>query len=380
LATPKVVRLINEANSLRVLFESGPMTRAELARRLGVTKSTIANVTAGLIAADLICDFETDEATKSIGRPGTRIGIDPKGAYFAGAEIGVDRISVALLDLTAAIAGKTSIPENCRALGVDQILDRIEHLIIAICGTNSLPYQRIRGLGVSVPAFLTRDGVVARAPNLGWRDLALLKRVQQRFPWPSTIENDANASALAEWHLSPRPRDHNLLMILLESGIGGGLVSEGRIVRGAHGFANEIGHILSSNGSTPVPWEDIVGKRGLLQSYSERCGRNATIDGLRDAIIRQEHAAVATAQHWARSLAHGIASLVYIHDPEEIVVGGELAAIFTEMADVVQHELCRNLLSGYPVPKISISRFSPYSCAIGAATIMHSNLFDSDLA
>jgi predicted NBD/HSP70 family sugar kinase len=379
LATPKVVRQINEANSLRMLFESGPMTRAELARRLGVTKSTIANVTAGLIAANLICDFETEEATKSIGRPGTRIGIDPKGAYFAGAEIGVDRISVALLDLTAAIAGKVSVPENCRALGIDQVLDRIDRLIFAICRTNSLAHQRIRGLGVSVPAFLTRDGVVARAPNLGWRDLPLLNRLRQRFPWPAAIENDANASALAEWRLTPRPREHGLLMILLESGIGGGLVSEGRIVRGAHGFANEIGHILLSRGGAPVSWEDIVGKRGLLQSYGERCGRNSTIDELHNAIVREERAAVATAHDWARSLAHGMASLVYIHDPEEIVIGGELAVIFTEVADVVQHELCRNLLSGYPLPKIFISQFSPYTCAIGAATIMHSNLFDGDL-
>jgi predicted NBD/HSP70 family sugar kinase len=382
LATQAIVRQINEIKTLRALFEGGPLTRAEIARRLGVTKSTTSNVVAGLVAGGLVRDFEMP-MPEVRGRPGTKVGLNAEGAYFIGAEIGVDRINVVLLDLAARVVGRKLAEADCTVLAVDPVLDLIQTMANALWEEHGVPSNLARGLCVALPGFMTREGVLLGTPRLGWRGFSLAAKLAERFSCPIAVENDANAFAFAEWYLTPALRERDLILVLLETGVGGGHISGGHLVRGAHGTAGEIGHMPLAGQApdrlraTPSSWEDIVGKASLLAA-AKQCGAgyDSTTD-LCAAMQRGEPEAVDLVQLWARWLARGLAALAHIHDPDEIIIGGELTMLFEGASEVVEQELRRGLLAHFPVPRLSASRFQSHGCAIGAAAIMHASLFSA---
>jgi len=382
MATPTIVRQINELETLRALRDRAPMTRADVARQLGVTKSTITKVIAGLVDAKLVSEDATAfEETTRIGRPGTYLRLNPDGAYFAGAEIGVDRLSLVLLDLTAqAVASRSRVFDTPNASPEDA-LDQIKATLTAVCRENRLPLAKIAGLCVSVPGFVGADSVLISAPKVGWRNVPMKQLLDRRFATPTAVENDANVSAFAEWYLTPALRNNEILFILLESGVGGGLIASGKLVRGAHGLAGEVGHMPVAysefDGYRPAPlaWEETIGKAGLLKAYANRGGKLLSIAGLRDAIRAEEAAAVDIAATWARWLARGIATLVFAHDPDTVVIGGELASIFAEVSLLIDKELASMLPDRFPAPRLIASRFLSDGCAIGGAAVMHAARF-----
>lgn len=386
MATPTIVRQINELTTLRALFEKGPMTRAEIARELGVTKSTITKVIAGLVEEKLVRESASrDDAGSRIGRPGTYLGINPEGALFAGAEIGVDRLSVVLLDLTAKVVGSRQASHDTPRSSPEQVLDEISTILATLCNETRLPAARLRGLCVSVPGFVSLDSVLLSAPRVGWREVPMQALLGERFAVPTAVENDANVSAFAEWYLTPTLRSREILMILLESGVGAGLIASGQLVRGAHGLAGEVGHIpvaypqIDGYRSKPLAWEDAVGKAGLLKAYSDRGGSLQTVPGLREALRAGEPAAVETAAGWGRWLARGLAALVFAHDPDAVVIGGALSVVFAEIQKAVEAELEALLPDGFPLPQLMPSQFQLDGCAVGAAALMHARQFATDV-
>jgi predicted NBD/HSP70 family sugar kinase len=378
-ATPAIVRQINERKTLRALFEQGGMTRAEIARHLSLTKSTVGNVVGPLIRSGLVKECET-RSVEARGRPGTNLGLNPAGAYFLGAEIGVDRLMVVLLDLAAVVRGRTAIEMDCRGATVDTVLDQLQAMVATVCRKASLAETAIKGLCVTVPGFITREGTILGLPLLGWRKVALGDALSRRFSWPVAVENDANASAFAEWYLTPSLRDRELLLILLESGVGAGHISAGRIVRGAHGTAGEVGHmqfgerVLDGFRSDGLPWESVIGKAALLAA-AKPGGGYASIGGLRAGLAAREAAACDLCRAWARWLARGLAALACVHDPDDIILGGELARLFVDVRDVVEETLCHSLVADFPLPRLCVASFPTDGCAMGAAAIMHSRLF-----
>jgi predicted NBD/HSP70 family sugar kinase len=384
MATPTIVRQINELGTLRILFERGPLTRADIARELGVTKSTITKVTAGLIEAGLVRNHASlGEDSGRIGRPGTYLSLNPEGAYFAGLEIGVDRLGLAVLDLTAKVVASASRPYETPGASPEKVLDEAQGMLAEACQKTHLPLAKINGLCVSVPGFVGLDGVLLNAPKVGWRDVPIKQMLEQRFTFPTAAENDANVSAFAEWYLTPGLQSSEILFILLESGVGGGLIASGKLVRGAHGLAGEIGHMpvayAQSDGYRPTPlqWEDAIGKAKLLKAYADRGGTLLSVAGLREAMRAGDPAAVDTVATWARWLARGISGLVFAHDPDSVVVGGELASVFVDVSAAVASELKAMLPEGFPAPALFASRFQSDGCATGAAAVMHAKRFSN---
>src|ERR1700729_3001060 len=125
MATSSIARQINELKVLRTLFEGGPMTRAEVARRLDLTKSTMTNVIGSLIAENLIRDSAMHAGRGKVGRPGIQVGVNAAGAYFIGVELRVGHIKVAALDLDAHLVGGRVLVEEGVPLEPIATLDRL---------------------------------------------------------------------------------------------------------------------------------------------------------------------------------------------------------------------------------------------------------------
>ena len=340
----------NGGRVLRYLFASGPTTRAALARGLGLTRAAMTDL-AGSLTADGLLEEDRVAPQSGRGRPGQLIRLRPDAAHFVGAEIGVERLVVTVIDLAGTVRARVELPGSLVGLALETVLQRLAGLVSSC--RHAAPGVP-GGVGVSVPGFMTRDGVVLSAPLLGWRKLDVAGALKRHFDGPVVVENDANATAHGEWHFLPDHRGGDLLAVVLANGIGCGIVADGRILRGAHGLAGELGHmpmIAGPDGETQ--WETLAG-----------------LPTARPGDAR------AMPEDWPLWLARGLAAAVYAYDPETIVIAGELTALFRTCRHEVAAHLRRLLVPGFPMPTLTAARFGADGCAIGAASLLHARFID----
>ena len=187
------------------------------------------------------------------------------------------------------------------------------------------------------------DGVLRFAPNLAWRDLPIAARVREALGLPCQVDNDANTAAYAEYRFGAGRGYRHMLLVTVGTGIGGGIVSDGRLFRGANGFAAEIGHIIVEPGGPLCGcgnhgcWEQVASARAIDRMGIEaaRADEDSTprrLAGGDPEQVRGRHVTEA-ARHGdetalrifadaGRRLGEGIAGLVNVLDPQVVVVGG----------------------------------------------------------
>ena len=339
----------NPGRVLGFLFASGPSTRAALARGLGLTRAAMTDLAGSLVAGGLL-EEDSEKVPAGRGRPGQLIRLRPDAAHFIGVEIGVERLVVAVVDLAGAVRGRVEQRGSLVGMDLEAVLRRVADLVETVRRRHGAPGMA-GGVGVSVPGFMTRGGVVLSAPLLGWRNVDVASALRRHFDGPIVVENDANATAHGEWHFVPEHRSGDLLAVLLANGIGCGMVADGRILRGAHGLAGELGHLpmaITADGETN--WE---ARAGLLAAQS--------------GIMPDD---------WPLWLARGLAAATYAYDPETIVIAGELTDLFLVHCQDVEADLRRLLVAGFPLPILAAARFGADGCAIGAASLLHARFLN----
>jgi len=288
-----------------------------------------------------------------LGRPGQLIRLRPDSAHFLGAEIGVERLVVAILDLAGTVRGRIEERGSLVGLDVATVLGRLVRLAETARDRHGAP-GLAGGIGVSVPGFMTRGGVVLSAPLLGWRNVDLADALRRHFDGPIMVENDANATAHGEWHFVPEHRTGDLLAVVLANGVGCGVVADGRILRGAHGLAGELGHMpIAASPDDPTNWEARAGLLAALPAGT-----------------------LAMPDDWPLWLARGLATAAYAYDPETIVIAGELTDLFVARREEVATHLRRLLVPGFPMPALVAAKFGADGCAIGAASLLHARFIE----
>ncbi|MGV2076607.1 MULTISPECIES: ROK family transcriptional regulator [unclassified Rhizobium] len=382
---PQTIRLRNEIEALNVLFYEGGMSRADLARRLGLNRSSIGNIVGSLIAQSLV-----DEGGDAIrpadegrtGRPGIMVKLSDDGAFFLGLEIGIDRLTAVLIDLSANIVGHRTVAFECVTADPKDVVARA-----AALASETVPAKyvaRLRGACLTLPALMDTTGVVRNAPMLGWRDVPITRMLQDCLPFPVEVatENDANAFAIGESYIAGNATQPPTLYLNIENGVGGAIVIGGHLFRGAHGFAGEFGHLSVSVPQRQVrrgssgELETLIGKDAVLDLYMEFGGKR-DLDHLLRALAARDHIALKTAAVWADALSYGLAQVVKFFDPALIVLGGSVAPIYSYVAAQVDEYLASALVQGVPKPHIEVSARGGEGAAYGAACLMHQRLFSS---
>ncbi|MEU6424494.1 ROK family transcriptional regulator [Microbispora sp. NPDC046973] len=266
------MRARNLALVLGAVGARGSVTRAALAEMTGLTKTTVSKLVGDLIEGGLVVETGAVRDGER-GRPGVEIRISGQRVAALGLEINVDYLAVCVVDLARTVRlRRTQAVDNRAAPPVD-VIARLGDLTSAVVDEAVEKGLRVVGgvLAVPGPVDMT-SGVVHNAPNLGWRDVPLASLL--RFPFPVRVENEANLAALGElWFGSGLP---DFLHVSGEIGIGAGLVVRGRLFRGAHGFAGELGHVVVSPDGPPCR----CGGRGCLEQYA---GQDALLTAARAA-------------------------------------------------------------------------------------------------
>ena len=231
----------------------------------------------------------------------------------------------------------------------------------------------VETVSVGVPGLITLDGVMRASPNIpGSIDVAVKSELTARLGRPIWVDNDGNASALAEWRYGAGRGARNMWMVTLGTGIGGGHVVNGAVQRGVNGFAGEIGHMVVN----PDGPRCTCGRKGCWEVYASGRGLRMLANGEPgESVIeraRQGDAdAVAVLEAFARWVAIGISNLTNVSDPDLIVIGGGVSEDADIIMPMLQRWFVETLYSPEQRqhPELRVARLGEHAGAIGAALL-----------
>ncbi|MCC3764482.1 ROK family transcriptional regulator [Glycomyces sp. TRM65418] len=319
-----------ERSALRELLIHGPKSRAELARLLGMSPSSLTRVTRTLVEQGFVVEGAT-ELRGATGRPSELLNIRPGARNFLGVKLTHDTLFAVVTDLTAQVLTAHQEPLDSQAVG-DAVaqLDRVHELLAA-------SHPDIAAVGICLAGDVQNSGgrqIVVESPFLGWSEVALADLVCERVGIPVIAENDVRALTAAEHWFGVGAGYESMALVTVGTGIGVGLVVGGRIVDGAQGKAGRLDHLPIDPGGRRCEH----GHRGCLSTYVPN---GSIVGALRTPGLDYEAAVeLARSGDPAARMVFGeaghalgvlVATIANAIDPEKFVITGDGIAL-TELA------------------------------------------------
>lgn len=374
----RLLKRINRMALVRLVRSQPGLSRAELSTETGLTKSTVS-----LLVQELIDDGwlreDTVLVTGAIGRRPTPLRLDGRRLAMIGAELGVGHLCVTSMSLDGEVLECVRAGFS-RQAAPGMVLQQLAELIVTQVANLTSARRELLGVGVGVPgAVLEASGVMAVAPNLGWRNVPVREALSTALEGLGAsgialfVQNDGDVAALGEVEFASTPIGDPLLYLSIGVGVGSGVVVGGRLLLGGRGFAGEVGHIqLQADGPRCS-----CGRSGCAESF---IGLQAMANGLGCSIEELEArahvadpaalAVLATAGGRLGVLMHNLWATL---DPALIVLGGEscrLGAALLEPARQTFAALAQT--ANLEIPPITESRFGGLAIpAGGAALVLH---------
>jgi predicted NBD/HSP70 family sugar kinase len=253
---PEHARSHNRSLVLQTLYTAGAQSRADVSRGTGLTRVTVSDLVADLIAEGLVVELGQREDARP-GKPATLIDVDRDAFQIVGIDLSEhQRFLGAVVDLDGRIVSRAEVA--CVGASGEHAVALVVDLVRTLLASTATP---VLGIGVGSPGVVDTLGVVRSAPNLGWRDVELQARLQSEFGLPVHVANDANVAVLAEHGAS---QQDDLLLVKVGHGVGAGLIIGGRPVIGGGFAAGEIGHVVVGTDGGP---RCACGKHGCLEAW-----------------------------------------------------------------------------------------------------------------
>lgn len=336
------IRDMNYRKILETIIREGCISRAALAKSLGLTKATISSQVQTMLSEGLV-----EEIGSSITEKGRRpILLNFRGthAWVLSFDIGLTHINLLLSDLLGRHCSLRQIPWNQKR---EALPDLLTDLISGILDRFETEGKKIAGICLGIHG-VVRENEIRFTPYYSLEGLPLKEILNTRFSLPVFIENEANLSALGEKTFSFEAE--NLVNISVHSGIGLGIILNGRLYTGADGFAGEFGHTVVEPQGLPCP----CGNYGCLEQYASEAAvlRNYhllknTQSVLPEDFIRGyrngETAAVDAAENFVTYMALGINNLVNIFNPQLIVLNSMLTANLPDLIPRISGRLTNRM-------------------------------------
>ncbi|MGO4807689.1 ROK family protein [Arthrobacter sp. 2MCAF15] len=349
-----------------LVHHHGVLSRAQLTRQTGLNRSTVGTLIGQLVALGLV--YETAPAGEGqVGRPSPEVHPSPSVAALA-VNPEIDAVTIGLVSLGGKVQKKIRFPTERIPSAREAV--NIASAVIAGMRSELDASYRITGIGMAVPGLVNRDdGVVRHAPHLGWRNEPVARMLGEATGYPCQAANDASLGAEAEMIFGAGAGQGNLIYLNGgASGIGGGIISDGQLLRGASGYAGELGHTFVRSGGTTCH----CGATGCLETeVSQSRLRELAGLGSGDAADLEEALASSNTarvdDEVARQLLYlGIAlrNAVNIFNPEAIVLGGFLGTLHALAPTSLNQALLSQALDG-PAGQVKI-----YRAALGSNLMM----------
>lgn len=300
-----------------------------------------------------------------------------------GIDLGATELRVALVDESGAMLAYEKVKTD-RLGGPEAIVEQIQQLVARVQGQHE-----VSSIGVCAPGPLnTETGVVLTPPTLpGWKNIELRRILTERLQLPVSLNNDANAAAYGEWRFGGGRGCRHLVYITVSTGIGGGVVTDGRLLTGQSGFAAEMGHMcVAMDGPTCLCghcgcWESLASGTALAKFAEEavrECQSSLMIELAAGGPIQAFHVGAAAAQgdplalallqDEARYLTVGLINILHLFAPEVVLIGGGVAASLPIMKASILEGIEKGAMSSYRRTPIERAELEEPG-AVGAAAL-----------
>lgn len=390
-ANRQLIRAINRSTTLNIVKAEGPISRTEIVQLSGLSPATVSEITADLIVEGLIYEKAAGDSTG--GRPPVLLALSQDAAYVVGLKLAEGHISAAMTDIEANILSALTVPVT----GMDDLARAVAALAGAVeqvIAQASVPRERVTGVGIGLAGVIdTERGLCRFSPILGWRDVPLQERVEERIGIPVYIDNDVNTLAMAEKWFGAGQDVEDFLVVTVGRGVGLGIVVNGQFYRGTRGGGGEFGHtVMSPDG----PLCD-CGKRGCLEAYVAdpalvRAAREAAAQGRLGGVdpdgldVERVTELARTGDETLRGifgqagqvLGMGIANLMNVFNPALIIISGEGVRagdlLFGPMREAAARYAFDGLLGD---TEIVVQEWDDEAWAWGAASLVLQEIYKS---
>lgn len=283
--------------------------------------------------------------------------------YFVGVDIGGTGVQAGIVDESGKILFKKECKTNVQN-GFESVMDDINDLVRSMILENSLDIKDIKSIGFGVPSFINKKGLVT-CVNLNWHEVNFIQAIKKRFPEVDVYaENDATVATIAEYKFGSMKGKDICVMYTLGTGVGGGIIINGKAITGSHGMASEMGHTIigenyydcncGSNGclETFCSATAIInyakklineGNKSIILEFVDNKIENITAKDVFDAYRKNDDVAIKTINRFKKYLAKAFGSMVNTLDPDVICIGGGVSKssdiILDGMNDLVRENI-----------------------------------------
>jgi predicted NBD/HSP70 family sugar kinase len=367
-----------------------PRSRAQLALDINMTKGAVSSLVAEL-EDRLLLRISTEGTPGTVGRPAHNVSVVNSRALGLGISLSVDYLVAAVVNLAGETIARHEIPVHTPDLSADELTSAAVDLAQKVSRRPPFgdPGVLLAGVAVGAPDLVdARSGIIRRSPTIGLTDFPLrqvLLGALQDLTRNIQVDNDANLAALAEFRSGSAAGVSNLVYLTGSTGIGGGIISEGRLFRGATGYAGEVGHMvidprgpLCTCGSLGC-WEAECGVQAFLAAAADegdevRDLRTPLDERFGIVVSRAQQGdlrTLAAIQRCGTSLGLGLSSLINVFNPDVIVLGGYFAKLFPFMIEPVRRAVHERVMAeSLATCRILRSELGLYAGAIGAAHLV----------
>jgi len=371
----QLVKIQNKSLILKLIYERGSISRQEISQITRLTPATVTNITGELLEEGFIRELPVREEKTGVGRKAIPLVINSSSAYVIAIDVGPKIIRIALSDLLGHLSNIESFSYNPQ---------EIQKALEEACERVSLMKngKRILGVGIGIPGLIDAvHGKVKFSPNLGWKDLDIASPLSERLNLPVTLENNVKVMALGEKWFGKGKSVDNFALVYVSTGIGSGIIIDGRIYKGAHNGAGEIGHtVVSEDGEICN-----CGKRGCLETFASAraivksfkgipSDEDSYINEIRTAIERKDSKALEIVERAGYYLGIGISNLVNMFDPEMLILSGRVIRLGDALLEPMKKSIEDRLFSTNRI-RIEISELGREIGLYGASALALQKFF-----
>lgn len=303
--------------------------------------------------------------------------------YCFGVDVGGTTIKLGLFTVEGELLDKWEIKTYAENEG-ERILPDVSETIKVKIKERKMATDDICGIGVGVPAPVDKNGAIERAANVGWQAKNIKKELEELTGFSCVIGNDANVAALGEMWKGAGEGEKDLIMVTLGTGVGGGIIIDGRAVGGAHGAGGEIGHMTVRTDETEACG---CGRKGCLEQYASATGlvrlakryfenndkesilqgKEITAKEIFDAAKAGDEAALLITEEFGAYLGQALVNLAATVDPAVFVIGGGVSKAGNILLDIVKKYFYAHAFYGNQKTRITLATLGNDAGIYGAA-------------
>lgn len=370
------IKQINRGLILKNIIEHGMISRADLSKITGLNKATISVQVANLLDEELI--YETQQEHHAVGRRPIMLSINRRVGYVLGIDLDYQQIQFTVSDLQGnTVDNETIIPDTADYDSIVQILIKY---IKQYNNNHSNSRYGLVSVVIGIHGTVNNDESILFVPQFRWHHKDLKRDLEKELNDINLfIENNANLSAYAE-RVYKHHKSDNLLNIILTSGIGAGIVIDGKLHKGYHGYAGEMGHMIIVPDGVPCRcgnygcWELYASEPSLFEQLSKMLNRpNIAHHEVCNLLKEQDPTTIELFKRFLTYLTIGLNNIINLYNPETIVLNSEILRNYPNVVEEIKSNL-KSSVSTYR--EIVLSELGNHACVLGASALAIQHFLD----